>query len=206
MGIKRAGIAYRKFPARAGEFIRTDRMLGNRPLYAHNGNHSIEGVKLPNGILAVHGGGQPLKKFKILLAEDDFFFTEVLKETFERSCPGCEILEAMDGLAALDLAKKIPSGSLNIGFIDTRMAGKNGFDVCKELRTMHPSVYLILKSGNVSERHQIFKDEKIIDAVFDTENLSLNLDPLIDEAIKTASERSSAADNNSPAAPKPENA
>jgi CheY-like chemotaxis protein len=163
-----------------------------RRLDAFLNNRNIRARMFPRAEMSGSGGGQAVKKLKILVAEDDCVFSGVLKETFEIICPGFEIFEAADGLAALDMAKKIPSGSLNIGFIDTRMAGKNGFDVCKELRTMHPSVYLILKSGGVDEKHWKYKDEGIVDAVFDTRNLSLNLDPIIEEAIKTASARSSA--------------
>jgi CheY-like chemotaxis protein len=166
---------------------------------------NIRARMFPRAEMSGSGAGLPVKKLKILVAEDDFALCEVLKVMFKESCAGSEILEAADGLAALDLAKKIPSGSLNIGFIDTRMAGKNGFDVCKELRTIHPSVYLILKSGVVNERHLIFKDEGIVDAVFETRNLSLNLEPLIKEAVDTANARLSAADNDSPADPKPKN-
>lgn len=177
-----------------------------RRLDAFLNDRNIRSRMFPRAEMSGSGGGQALKKLNILLAEDDYLFSEVLREMFKQSCPGCEIFEAADGLAALDLAKKIPSGSLNIGFIDTNMSRKNGFDVCKELRALYPSIYLILKSGLVSERHLIFKDEGIVDSVLETTNLSLNLDPVIEEAIKTASARSSATDNNSPAAPKPGNA
>lgn len=65
----------------------------------------------------------------ILLVEDDEDLREVVRITLER--PGVQILEADDGEAALEIARKqLPTVIL----LDWMMPGMDGLDVLRELR------------------------------------------------------------------------
>lgn len=192
---------HRAFPARIEGFIRTNRTLGGRPVFADHRNHSIEGVKLPNGELAIYGGGLTPKKLNIIVADDDYALKDLFMGTFETSCPGCEIFGAENGLEAIEFAKKIPAGSLHILFTDTDMEKKTkGFEVCDEIRKMHPSVYIIFKSSTLGEKHEQYLNDKKVDALFQAPDDLKKLDHMIENAVKIVDERSSMANNNSQSA------
>jgi len=67
---------------------------------------------------------------KILVVDDDKFNVTLMRELCETT--GYEVIEAHDGNEALDLAR---SESPDLMLLDIMMGGKNGFDVCRELRS-----------------------------------------------------------------------
>jgi diguanylate cyclase (GGDEF)-like protein len=70
------------------------------------------------------------KNVKILVVDDDKFNVTLMRELCETT--GYEVIEAHDGNEALDLAR---SESPDLMLLDIMMGGKNGFDVCRELRS-----------------------------------------------------------------------
>ncbi len=70
------------------------------------------------------------EKEKILVVDDDKFNVTLMRELCETS--GYRVVEAHDGNEALDLTR---SESPDLMLLDIMMGGKNGFDVCRELRS-----------------------------------------------------------------------
>lgn len=69
------------------------------------------------------------KKVKVLVVDDDTFNVRLMAEMCQSS--GFEVCEAGDGARALELARtEMPE----LVLLDAMMAGKSGFDVCRELR------------------------------------------------------------------------
>lgn len=66
---------------------------------------------------------------RILLAEDDYTTVEMLQHTLEAA--GFEVLVAMDGMRALELAR---SENPDLIILDVVMPRLQGFEVCSEIR------------------------------------------------------------------------
>jgi two-component system alkaline phosphatase synthesis response regulator PhoP len=67
---------------------------------------------------------------KILIADDEEFIRELIAATINRG--DYELVEAKDGIEALDLARKeMP----DLIVLDIKMPGIDGFKVCKELKS-----------------------------------------------------------------------
>lgn len=67
---------------------------------------------------------------KILIADDDYLFRDLLKDILEKE--NYEILEAKDGVEALECFRKNPDLSLLL--LDIMMPGKDGMEVLREIR------------------------------------------------------------------------
>jgi len=67
---------------------------------------------------------------KILVVDDEKDFREILSETLVKE--GYEVQTAKDGGEALDRMRDFAP---NLVVLDINMPGKNGFEVCKEIRT-----------------------------------------------------------------------
>jgi DNA-binding response OmpR family regulator len=66
---------------------------------------------------------------RILVADDDPDMRRLIRYVLERD--GYEVVEAADGLQALDLAA---SSSPSLILLDVMMPDPNGFDVCRQLK------------------------------------------------------------------------
>lgn len=71
----------------------------------------------------------PIKKKKILLAEDDRFISRVYKDSLEQN--GFEVVLATDGETAL---QRIKEDGLDLILLDLIMPVKNGFEVLEEMK------------------------------------------------------------------------
>ena len=65
---------------------------------------------------------------KVLVADDDKSYRSLIKEALESA--GYEVLLAFDGKEALEKLSENP----DIAVLDVNMPGKNGFEVCREIR------------------------------------------------------------------------
>ncbi len=69
------------------------------------------------------------KKVTVLVVDDDTFNVRLMAEMCQNA--SYRVFEATDGVRALELARQeLPELIL----LDAMMAGKNGFEVCRELR------------------------------------------------------------------------
>ena len=76
---------------------------------------------------------QKLKDLRILVVEDDADTRELLKTILERC--GAEVRAVASSSAALaEMANRIP----NVLISDIGMAGENGYDLIKKIRSLEP--------------------------------------------------------------------
>lgn len=76
---------------------------------------------------------------KILIVEDELNIANLLKLHLERE--GYQCYQAFDGMTALDLFLKIAP---DLVILDLMLPGKNGLDVCKEIREKYDTYILML--------------------------------------------------------------
>jgi DNA-binding response OmpR family regulator len=89
---------------------------------------------------------------KILIIDDDPFIARILSLTFDKE--GYQTVTVMDGMAALEA---IHNEDPDIVFIDVMMPGKNGYDVCRDIRLdttlpRQPYIIMLTARGMASER------------------------------------------------------
>ena len=83
---------------------------------------------------------------RILVAEDDLHIREGLIDILEGE--GYQVLAAADGEAALWLSE---NHSFDLALLDIMMPGRNGYDVCRELRRQHPQLAIIMLTAKGEE-------------------------------------------------------
>lgn len=79
--------------------------------------------------------------FKTMLVEDNLIFRESFKDTLQLEFPSMEIVEAGNGVEALE---KIDSLSPNLIFMDIRLPGQNGLELTKKIKKLHPDIIIII--------------------------------------------------------------
>ncbi len=90
-----------------------------------------------------------MKKFKILIVDDNDFFRQTLKETLQKSFPTIAIDEAADGDEAL---QKVDAFIPDLVFMDIRLPGENGLELTQKIKATHPNIIiLILTSYDMPE-------------------------------------------------------
>ena len=82
---------------------------------------------------------------KLLLVDDEARFVETLSKRL--TARGFDVLGALSGPQALDLLRERP---FDVVLLDVWMPGMDGLEVLKAIRRLHPSVKVILVSGNAS--------------------------------------------------------
>ncbi|MBN1410661.1 MAG: response regulator, partial [Spirochaetales bacterium] len=87
--------------------------------------------------------------YNILLVDDDNEFRNEFKEFFREY----EILEAKDGMEALNILYKI--NIVDIVILDIRMPGIKGTQVLAELKRIYPDLYIIMLTGYSTEDNAI---------------------------------------------------
>lgn len=79
---------------------------------------------------------------KILLVEDDFSIRLVYEEEFKEE--GYEVIAAENGSEALEF---FASDTPDLVILDIQMPGMNGIEVLRQMKTIDPSVPVILSSA-----------------------------------------------------------
>ncbi len=83
---------------------------------------------------------------RILVAEDELHIREGLIDILEGE--GYQVLAAEDGEAALSLSE---TERFDMALLDIMMPGRNGYDVCRELRRQHPHLAIIMLTAKGEE-------------------------------------------------------
>jgi DNA-binding NtrC family response regulator len=86
-----------------------------------------------------------MKGAKILLVDDEARFVETLSKRLADR--GFDVEGAFSGPEALELLRV---RSFDVVLLDVWMPGMDGLEVLKEIRRLHPSVRVVLVSGNAS--------------------------------------------------------
>ncbi|MCX6543306.1 MAG: response regulator [Acidobacteria bacterium] len=86
-----------------------------------------------------------MRVVKLLLVDDEARFVETLSKRL--TARGFEVEGALGGPQALELLRTRP---VDVVLLDVWMPGMDGLEVLKEIRRLHPSVRVVLVSGNAS--------------------------------------------------------
>ena len=90
-----------------------------------------------------------MKKFRILIVDNDDPFRQILKTTLRVSLPTIAIDEAAGGGEAL---QKVDILLPDLIFMDIRLPGENGLKLTKKIKATHPNIIiLILTSFDMPE-------------------------------------------------------
>lgn len=87
-------------------------------------------------------------RFKILIIEDERPISDILKFNFEKE--GYDVEVAYDGISGIEKARKV---NPDLMLLDLMLPGKDGFEVCKEVRkfTNNPIIMLTAKDAEVDK-------------------------------------------------------
>ncbi|WP_028310828.1 response regulator [Derxia gummosa] len=87
---------------------------------------------------------------RILLADDHALMRAGLVALLHRYDPNCEVIEAADGRAAIDLARR---HTPDICLLDVSMPGLNGIDAIPLLRRASPHTRVLIVSMHTTAQH-----------------------------------------------------
>jgi len=82
-----------------------------------------------------------MKKFKILIVDDNDFFRQTLKATLKGCSPTIAIGEAVDGDKAL---KKVDTFVPDLIFMDIQLPGESGLELTKKIKATHPKIIILV--------------------------------------------------------------
>jgi two-component system, OmpR family, alkaline phosphatase synthesis response regulator PhoP len=115
---------------------------------------------------------------KLLLAEDEPALSMILSERLERE--GYSVVSVRDGVSALNTALRTP---FDLIVLDVMMPGKNGFDVCRDLRAQGANVPILMLTarGEVTDRVQGLKAgaDDYLPKPFDSSELLARIEALL---------------------------
>ena len=83
--------------------------------------------------------------FRTMLVEDNPSFRQVVKNNLQDIFPSMDIIEAADGVEAL---QKIDSHPPNLIFMDIRLPGENGLELTRKIKTNHPDIIIIILTSH----------------------------------------------------------
>ena len=90
-----------------------------------------------------------MKKFRILIVDDNNPFRQILKAALQLSFPSIAIDEAADGGETL---QKVDTFLPDLIFMDIQLPGENGLKLTEKIKATHPNIIiLILTSYDLPE-------------------------------------------------------
>ena len=90
-----------------------------------------------------------MKKFTILIVDDNAPLRQALKESLQISFPTVSIEEAADGSQVL---RKVDASPPDLIFMDIKLPGENGLELTKKIKAAHPNITIfILTSYDMPE-------------------------------------------------------
>ena len=107
-------------------------------------------------IVSSNSSQRAMKKFRILLVDDNSPFQQVLKESLQMSFPTLAIDEVADGGEVL---RKVDDFLPDLIFIDIKLPGENGLELTKKIKAAHPNISIfILTNYDIPEyREAVFQ-------------------------------------------------
>ena len=85
-----------------------------------------------------------MKKFRILIVDDNAFFRKALMEKLQMSFPEVTINEIADGGEAL---REIEAFLPDLIFMDIRLSGENGLELMKKIKAAHPNIIIFIMTS-----------------------------------------------------------
>ena len=121
---------------------------------------------------------------RILLVEDEATLSLLLQERLEKE--GYSVSTCKDGVQGLAQALR---GSFDLLLLDIRLPGRNGFDVCRELRrhSVNVPVLMLTARGDVKDRVKGLKigADDYLTKPFDVAELLARMEALLRRANNT---------------------
>ena len=85
-----------------------------------------------------------MKKFKILVVDDNAFFRKALMEKLQASFPEVAINELAEGGEVL---REIEAFLPDLIFMDIRLSGENGLELTKKIKAAHPNIIIFVMTS-----------------------------------------------------------
>ena len=82
-----------------------------------------------------------MKKFRILIVDDNDLFRQTLRTTLQEAFPTITIDEEPDGGKAL---QKVDASFPGLIFMDIRLPGENGLELTKKIKATHPNIIILI--------------------------------------------------------------
>jgi DNA-binding NarL/FixJ family response regulator len=89
--------------------------------------------------------------FRTMLVEDSFSFRQVVKDNLQDQFSSMEIIEAADGVEAL---QKIDGRPPNLIFMDISLPGENGLELTRKIKADYPNVTVIILTSHDSPEYR----------------------------------------------------
>lgn len=89
--------------------------------------------------------------FRTMLVEDSSSFRQVVKDNLQDQFPSIEIIEAADGVEAL---QKIDGRPPNLIFMDISLPGENGLELTRKIKADYPNVTVIILTSHDSPEYR----------------------------------------------------
>ena len=90
-----------------------------------------------------------MKKFRILIVDDNGPFRQTIKQSLQMSFPTVAIDEVADGGEVL---RKVDAFLPDLIFMDIKLPGVNGLELTKKVKAAHPNITIfILTSYDIPE-------------------------------------------------------
>ena len=86
-----------------------------------------------------------------MLVEDSSSFRQVVKDNLQDQFPSMEIIEAADGVEAL---QKIDGRPPNLIFMDISLPGENGLELTRKIKADYPNVTVIILTSHDSPEYR----------------------------------------------------
>jgi len=80
----------------------------------------------------------------ILAVDDEYYALELMKHALEEVAGNATVYLCRDVASALDTAKKV---QIDVAFLDIHMPEKNGVELARELKLIHPRVNIVFATG-----------------------------------------------------------
>lgn len=80
----------------------------------------------------------------ILAVDDEYFALELLKSAIGEVAQGASVFACRDVLSALDTAR---GQKIDVAFLDIHMPEKNGIELARELKMIHPKINVVFVTG-----------------------------------------------------------
>ena len=85
-----------------------------------------------------------MKKFKILIVDDEDSFRQILKMILEASFPTIAIDESEGGGEVL---QKVDTFRPDLIFMDIQLSGENGLELTKKIKATYPNISILILTG-----------------------------------------------------------
>lgn len=89
--------------------------------------------------------------FRTMLVEDSPSFRQVVKDNLQDQFPSMGIIEAADGVEAL---QKIDGRPPNLIFMDISLPGENGLELTRKIKADYPNVTVIILTSHDSPEYR----------------------------------------------------